>query len=281
MHDNKTQILKLSRQDKEERLLSLMNSVFENSQHKSELEAVMTKLDLTTTDVENAFLDYNIDVYAHNNSVYKDTAIRVVLHLHNLIAGSWHVERQQAVTELIALAKPRRAIDLGFGVPSRYMRELLMRKDFHLTMCDNQISALEFAEFLLERWDHNWHDTIQLKCADIECVEKCIDDYDLYISLHSIEHVANPTECMRKYIDLSREKSRFLLEIPIGPITPEHSIEWLNLEHAQAWIRELGLSIVAERYTRVNPGVDLFAEPHDYNYGGYLLLCEKRPSRCI
>lgn len=266
---------KISPSEKEQRLLNLMNSVFEVDEHRREIDTIMSKLSISREILERTFLDYNMDVHSHDNAIYRENAIRAVLHLHNLIAGSWHQPRQDAVCELIALAQPRRAVDLGFGVPSRYTRKLLSQKNFHLTMCDFQSSAVQFAEVLLAIWDANWRDHITLRCENMENVKRCVSDYDLYISLHSIEHVADPTQCMRDYIQLSNSGARFLLEIPIGPITPEHNIEWATTDDAKQWLHDLGLKIIHERLTRVNPNIDLFAEPHDYNYYGYLILCEK------
>ncbi|MCA9508617.1 MAG: hypothetical protein KC505_09365, partial [Myxococcales bacterium] len=256
--------------------ITLMNSVFMDARFKDEINSIIAALSLTRSAIERAFLDYNIDVFNHDNSIYKETTIRAVLHLHNLIAGSWHISRQEAVCQLINLAQPRSAIDLGFGVPSRYVFELLKDKNFQLTMCDYQHSAITFAEVLLHIWNPNWRSNIKLICKNIEEVQQCVSDYDLYISLHSIEHVTNPTQCMLDYIKFTANNARFLLEIPIGPITPEHNIEWATVLEAQKWINELGLKIIHERFTKVNPYIDLFAEPHEYNYGGYLLLCEKR-----
>ena len=217
-----------------------------------------------------------MDVYSHSNEIYESQAIRVVLHIHNLIKGSWHTERQEAVCRFVKQAAPSKAIDLGFGVPSRYVRELLSAPlPFHLSLCDNTQPALTFAEKLLNVWNPSWSSKIDFLCADMEDVKSCIGDYDLYISLHSIEHVSNPTECLTDYVKFSLPTSLFLIEIPIGPLTPEHSISWDNIDQATDWINSVGLEIIDQHLTWVNPAIDLFAEPHQFNYSGFLTLCRK------
>lgn len=265
----------LSDTDKEKRLISFVDSILRNNIYRDDIFYLLSRFNLTRSDIIQAFLDYNLDVYAHNNEIYRSQAIRIVLHLHNLIEGSWHIVRQQAVCQFIKQAAPSKAIDLGFGVPSRYIKDLLTSSSYHLTLCDNALSAFEFAEALLEIWNSKWGDNINFLCADMENVKSCIGDYDLYITLHSIEHVHNPTTCLADYVKLSLPNALFLIEIPIGPITPEHYISWDNTIQAIEWINSVGLEVINQRLTYVNPAVDLFAEPHCFNYSGYLALCKK------
>jgi 2-polyprenyl-3-methyl-5-hydroxy-6-metoxy-1,4-benzoquinol methylase len=261
--------------EKRDKLINLMQSVIDGATHHKEMAAVFDKFSLTKEMITQAFLDYNLDVYSHDNSIYQFDATRVVLHIHNLIQGSWHIERQEAVCQLLKRAQPKKAIDLGFGVPSRYVRELLASPSFHLTLCDYKPSAAMFAEVLLGLWAPEWSEHIDFLCEDMEKVSACVGDYDLYISLHSIEHVTNPTTCLREYVELASPEAQFLIEIPIGPITPEHNMAWASIAEAQSWVDSVGLRIIDDRMTSVNPEVDLFAEPHGYNYGGYLMLCRK------
>jgi hypothetical protein len=260
---------------KSQKLVGLLNSVFNNKLYNQELNTIMNKFSLTFEDIKHAFLDYNLDVFSHDNNIYNNHAIRVVLYIHNLIEGSWHIDRQKAVCELIAQAKPQKAVDLGFGVPSRYVRQLVQDKSFSLTLCDYQQAALDFADSILSIWSSSWQNAITLRLENMEQVSSCVGDYDLYIALHSLEHLNNPKECLCNYVRLSRADSLFIIEIPIGPITPEHTIAWHSIAEAQEWITQCGLKIIDDRMTYVNKNIDLFAEAHDFNYGGYLILCQK------
>lgn len=264
------------RQEKQQKLLALMNSVINDPIHQNELAVLLDHFGLSRDLVQRAFLDYNMDVHTHDNAIYQYQAIRAVLHIHNLVAESWHIERQEAVCQLIKSANPIKAIDLGFGVPSRYVREMLKKPSFALTLCDYQPAALSFAEVLLNYWDKNWQEKIALVCENLENIPACAKDYDLYISLHSIEHVTNPTQCLEQYVKASLPHAKFLIEIPIGPMTPEHTIAWANSDETRAWIDSVGFNIIDEHITWVNPEVDVFAEVHDFNYGGHLMLCQKK-----
>ena len=140
---------KLSLAQKHEKLFYLMNSVLDNPKYSNEFIALLKKFNLTRNSVYKEFRSYNIDVYSHNNTIYEDQTIRLVLHIHNLVSGSWHIDRQKAVCDLIKKAKFNKAIDLGFGVPSRYIKDILSSSDAHVTLCDYQLNALDFAKELL------------------------------------------------------------------------------------------------------------------------------------
>lgn len=267
--------IKLSEDEKKQKLIDLMNSALDNPDYQKEFAAILDKFSLSRQDLVKEFLNYNMDVYSHDNEVYKSQAIRVVLHIHNLIAGSWHIERQNAVCRLIKKANPKKAMDLGFGVPARYVREMLADGGYHLTMCDYDESASTFAKELLNIWGYDWQSKVDFLCANMEQVNNCVGDFDLYITLHSIEHVSNPTACLREYVKLAKPKCQFLIEIPLGPITPEHNMAWADVNEATSWIEDMGLKIIDTHTTFVNPKVDLFAEPHGFNYGGFLALCAK------
>jgi len=262
--------------EKCEKLTALMDSVLNDDIFRSEFNTLLKKLSISKKDVNKSFLDYNLDVFSHDNSIYQDDAIRVVLHIHNLIRESWHNERQDAVCRFIKKSHAKKIIDLGFGVPSRYVREILFSSLSHLTLCDYNLPALTFAKELLNLWAPDWSHNISFLCEDIEKVSSCVGAYDLYVSLHSIEHVRNPTKCLREYVALSLPSAQFLIEIPIGPITPEHTIAWANIDEARNWIENVGLNIIEEHVTYVNPAIDLFAEPHGFKYGGFLVLCRKK-----
>lgn len=267
--------IKLSEQEKKQKLIALMYSVIDSECYRKEFEEILLRFSISRDDIVCEFLNYNMDVYSHDNDVYKSQAIRVVLHIHNLIVGSWHIERQEAVCRLIRKANPSKAIDLGFGVPARYVREMLGQGSYQLTLCDYDQSAGDFAEELFNIWGYKWRNNIEFFCANMENVKACVGDYDLYISLHSIEHVNDPSTCLRNYVELSSPKSQFLIEIPIGPITPEHNMAWADINEAKLWLKSMGLRILDTHTTYVNPAVDIFAEPHNFNYGGFLALCAK------
>ncbi len=260
--------------NKKEKLISFAESVLNSNAYRSELSALMNTFSLTKEDVINAFLDYNMDIFSHGNEIYDSHAIRIVLHIHNLLENSWHIERQDKANNLINSVNPQKIIDLGFGVPSLYVKNVLAEKK-QLTLCDMYEAPLDFAKHLIQIWDPYMVNTVSFLQSNLAEVNKCIGDYDLYIFLNSIEHVENPTSCLSDYVNLSSSDSSFLLEIPIGPITPEHYYEWKTVEDAIEWVNQCGLEILKGYQIHVNPTVDLFSEQHNFKYSSYLMLCKK------
>lgn len=260
--------------NKKKNLVSLAESVLNSSSHKKELSDLMDIFSLTREDVINAFLDYNMDIFSHGNEIYASQAIRVVLHIHNLLENSWHIERQHKANNLINLINPKKIIDLGFGVPSLYVKNVLA-KQRHLTLCDMYEAPLDFAKQLIKIWNPDWINHVTFLHSNLGNVRKCIDNHDLYIFLNSIEHTEDPTACLSQYVELSSPNASFIIEIPIGPITPEHYYEWKTVEEAIKWTNKCGLKVSKGYHIHINPKVDLFAEQHNYVYSSYLMLCEK------
>lgn len=264
--------------NKKEKLISFAESVLNSSLYKNELSYLMNHFSLSKDDVINTFLDYNMDMFSHGNEIYDSHAIRVVLHIHNLIKGSWHIERQITTNKLIELVNPNRMIDLGFGVPSLYVKNVLSQGK-HLTLCDIHEPTLHFAEQLIKTWNPEWLNFVSFLHSDLADVHNCIGDYDLYISLHSVEHVEDPTSCLSQYVELAASNALFLVEIPIWPLIPKHYYEWKTVDEAIEWTNKCGLKILKGHHIHVNPAVDLFAEKRsledDFMYSAYLMLCQK------
>jgi SAM-dependent methyltransferase len=260
---------------KKEKLVKLVTSILDDTRHQPELNELASKLNINKDDIIETFLEYNLDVLSHGNEIYDKPAIRMVLHIHNLIEGSWHIERQDTVIDLIRIANPNNIVDLGFGVPSRYIKLALSEKKRQVTLCDIAEPAISFGRNILNIWDKEWEQIIDFKNIDISNTQDFVGAYDLYILKHSIEHVKNPTACMSEYVRKSPSNSRFLLDIPLGPITPEHYIAWNDTTDATNWLKECGLNVMNSKLIKVNPNIDLFAEQFNFNYTDYIVLCNK------
>ncbi|AIL65893.1 hypothetical protein NOVO_07790 [Rickettsiales bacterium Ac37b] len=260
---------------KEEKLTRLVKSVLNNALYKNELNQLAQAVNITEEEIIQTFLDYNLDIFSHGNEIYDQPAIRMVLHIHNLLEGSWHIARQEQVIEFIQIANPSTIIDLGFGVPSKYVRKTLQDKSAKITLCDIATPAITFAEQLLTIWDQNWQSTVEFKQGDMENTHDFVGLYDLYIFQDSIEHVYNPTSCLKKYIELSNPKTKFLLTLPICSLIPMHNIAWLDIESANKWLKSCGLSV--ENYSEIytNPQIDLFSDSFESPLLNYIILCNK------
>lgn len=262
-------------QTKARKLIAYLFSVLHNPFYKKQLYSLMAKFNLTETDVINSYLDYNLDIYQSDNSIYDSVVNRMVLHIHNLILDSWHQDRQEVITNYIQNIQPQTVVDIGFGVPSRYLKEIILnQKNIKATLCDLFDSAFNFASALLEQWDTKWQDIISFKKVDMNNAWE-IGNFDVYLFQDSIEHVKEPTKCLTEYIKYSPANAKFILSLPIGPLFPRHYIAWLNDQDAYDWLKKCGLTIIETQSVWVNLKVDLFAEQLGEDYHNLIVLCSK------
>jgi len=260
---------------KKNKLVSLAYSVLRDPRYAEQLEQLMTKLNVTEEEVIKAYLAYNLDMHSFGNEIYSSMSNKIVLHIHNLMEGSWHQERQNCVLDYIKQTHAKTAIDIGFGVPSKYIRDyVLVKKEIKLTLCDISDTAFQFAALLLDQWDSNWQETIYFKQADM-CDVHDIGQYDVYLFQDSIEHVPDPTSCLISYVDMASKDAAFILSIPIGPIIKAHYLAWESDQEATRWLEKCGLKILKHKNVWVNPAVDLFAEQLGSSHHNFMVLCRK------
>lgn len=267
------------KQEKIDKLLDLFYSIINNDRYRHEFSLLMDKFNIFEDDLTKAFLTYNLDIFAFDNSIFDTIENRFVLYIHNLIKGSWHQERQATIVDILVKLRPQSIIDLGFGIPSRYVQELgLQQKLFNVTLCDYCDSALNFAEALLEIWGDNWRTTISLTEFDLNQAELA-GAHDVYLFQDSIEHVEDPTKCLKKYVATTPKEAKFIFSLPIGDIIPAHYIEWLTDIAAIKWLESCGLEVVTQKLVYVNLDVDLFAEPLGKNHHNLIVLAEKMENK--
>lgn len=263
----------LSKQTKlRQHLMTVLHS--QNQFH--ELDLLMRVFDISFEKLLQEFLLYNMDVCIdRGNDVYESIANRLVLHIHNHIENSWHIERQEVVCNYIQAAVPKTIIDIGFGVPSKYMKDIFLNGNEQLTLYDAYPAAFTFSSVLLRLWCKDYRKSISFKLGDMnDC--RFVGDYDLYIMQDSIEHCYNPARFLDTQVRYSSLKSKFLLSLPIGPIFPRHYVAWGTDEEAISWLLDHGLTPVKTRPVFVNPEVDLFTEQLGEHFHSLYVLCQKQ-----
>ena len=103
--------------EKKEKLLELLYSVLNNPVYREQVFTLAHESNVTEQHLINEFLQYNLDIDDNvGHAVYESIGNRMVLHIHNLVNGSWHKERQDTMIELIKMEKVRSIADIGFGV---------------------------------------------------------------------------------------------------------------------------------------------------------------------
>ncbi len=267
--------MKINIEEKTKKLKYFAQSVLDNPNNNNELNILISKLGLTKEEIIDSYVKYDLDIFAYGNEIYDPIAMRLVLHLHNMLPESWHIERQNTINQFIQDSKPSSIMDIGFGIPSFYIKKALKKKTFKIELSDLCESALGFARMLLDIWDNNWQNVVEMTCQDMNETSLKPPKHDIYIFQDSIEHVADPTNCLKQFVKNSHLDAKFLLSLPVGPITPIHYIAWDSTSEITNWLRDCGLKIISSRTISVNPKVDLFAEQLNFNYDNFVVLCSK------
>lgn len=262
---------------KKQKLMVFLNSVLNHNVFGLQIKLICKSLRLDMQDIINEFFHYNLDVQSlEGNNVYKSLPNRFVLHIHNLIKDSWHIDRQKITKELIQRVSPDNMADIGFGVPSQYVYDLVIKENkFNVTFIDKYCSAFKFAKGLLDQWGDDWKTRIFFLKKDMDSNEY-VGDYDLYLFQDAIEHTIDPTNYLKKHVEYSPKDSKFIISLPIGPLFPRHYMEWKTDEEGKKWLEECGLDVESETKIFVNPKVDLFADQIDPNYHDLYVLCNKQ-----
>ncbi|HLC46363.1 MAG TPA: hypothetical protein VJI75_01335 [Candidatus Nanoarchaeia archaeon] len=259
----------------EERLRALAQSVLDYPEKKGEIQCVLSGLRLSKEEVIQAYVNYDLDIFAYKNEIYESLPMRAVLYLHNLLKGSWHQERQETVLEMIRKTVPKSIIDLGFGTPARYVKEFVIANETRLSLVDLYDSAFRFAEVLLSHWKPSWRDFISFRHLDMN-TQGLIGESDCYIFQDSIEHVEGAEKYLSKTVGSARKDSRFILSLPIGPLVPVHTLSWETPEIAEEWLYKCGLRADQKKDVHVNPEVDLFAKQFKEEFYNIIFLCGKK-----
>ncbi len=133
---------------KKHALIRCLASVLYHPNHHNEIFYLINKLDLNLKEIVQSYIDYNLDINVYGNEIYESLSIRIVLHILNKLERSWRQERQATVLEYLLLSKADTAIDMGFGVPSSYVKYDLFAELFDnqfgnlFVFCDKRISSI-------------------------------------------------------------------------------------------------------------------------------------------
>lgn len=260
---------------KEQQLRELVKTALVDNHTTEEVKQVLVKLNISEKELEDAFVKYDLDIFGFENEIYESLAMRAVLYLKYQMRNSWHFARQQTVLEQVKQCSPTSIVDMGFGVPSLYVKEyVLQNKEIDLTLVDLFESAFTFSEALLEILDSEWKKQVQFKKLDMNTHEYP-GNFDLYIFQDSIEHVKDATKYLQKMVTNSPEGASFIFSLPIGPIIPIHTISWDTTKEARTWLEVANLRVVDEKGVYLNPEGDLWAEQLENNFFNWMVLCQK------
>ena len=137
---------------------------------------------------------------AYGNEIYESLEIRAVLHMHNRLVGSWHIERQELLEQMVECAPGERIVDVGFGVPGRYVESALRRPKPErptIRLLDKCQSAQLFSEALLRVWFGRVPDEVAFSTFDLDDVAE-VPKGDKYVMFDVIEHAREPDRAMSR-----------------------------------------------------------------------------------
>lgn len=255
--------------DKKSKLLSFAEQAISSREYEKEINYLLDALGLTKEEVMEGYLAWDLDPDSYGNEVYTSIKVRFAMYIHYLLKGSWHEVRQDEVLKILNNYENVSVVDVGFGAPQKYVKEALNNKKWRVTLAEFDNSALKFSETLLNYWNKDWENIVNLKKYDMDSREY-IGDYDIYMFQDSIEHTKNPTEYLYELVKKSPRNSKFIFSLPVeknAVATGSHHISWQTKEMIVEWLNKCGLKVNYSKPIRMNPEVDLFAE------GSYFYEC--------
>ena len=259
---------------KELKLREMVNSIFSYPKNKKEILKLMSVLDISKEKIIQAYVNYDMYVFSYNNTVYNDLSLRFSLYLHYILKKSWHQEKQDIILDYIKEIKPNSIVDMGFGAPTKYFKEYVLKNKKKLVLVDLYKPAFTFAEALLNIWDSSWKDLISFKKLDMN-THKLPGDFDCYIFQDSIEHIKDAKKYLTKIVKSANLSSNFILSVPIGPKIPSHTISWGTSKEALTWLRSCGLKVQKSKKVFINPKADLFTD-NPKEFYNLIVLCIKK-----
>jgi 2-polyprenyl-3-methyl-5-hydroxy-6-metoxy-1,4-benzoquinol methylase len=239
---------------------SLLNSVHSVPELALEIEYLKVRLSISDEQVRGSWIFWDTKKREYSNEVYSSQALRLVMHLHNYLQGSWHEKRQKVVLEYLQSLSAKRICDIGFGTPQRYVHQFLSREDAQIMLADFEDSSLSFASAVLDYWNKHWQHKINLQLFDLNR-DDLPEGFDTYLFQDSIEHADDPSKTLRRYVEILPKGTRLIFSLPIeieNPV-PEHHIYWNSESGIVRWLKCAGLSVERYQVIEMNPDIDLFS----------------------
>lgn len=269
-------IYAMSKKEAKQKVEVLLETVLSNPKYAEEIAYLQRELDVTKEHIIASWIYWDFAIQTYSNEVYSSEALRLVMHLHNCLKGSWHEKRQEIISVYLRKVAPQSICEIGFGVPQKYVKEFLATENVRMCLGDYEQSSLTFAKKLLTYWNTNWEQKIKLMIFDLN-IDTLPKNYDVFVFQDSIEHADNPSEILQKYTDSAHTGTYFIFSLPIEVKNsiPEHNICWQNEQEALAWVKNAGLNILAHSPIQMDKDIDLFAGSLHIDFREVAILARK------
>lgn len=263
-----------------EEIRTKLNNLIDKTleEQKEEFESLFTFFNVSVNDFRNGVLTYTLGIGEDKfeNKEYQDVVMRLVLHFHNIVKGTYHLNRHRTACEYLKNAEAKKIIDIGYGVPGPYIFEYLKEQpNTKFTLADQDENAEKFSKLIIEKKYPEHKDNFSYLLHDMNTFDPP-KDFDTYVMLDSIEHCIDPTRYLNELVKIA-PNANFIFSIPICPMESLegfHFYEWLTTESADRWLNDAGLKVCDSKNVPVNPEVDFFAEFVRGGYFNYLVRCK-------
>jgi len=228
---------------------------------------------LTEGDVAHAFFYYNNEINHYDNSIYESTEARFALLLNYLLPGTWFAERLRMYAGIASQFSS--ITDIGFGFPLLLLshvqswRGRVSRLPMRLHLIDKFPSAFEFADRFISHIRNACQESslLGLKITydqfdlDSPESEKPVDfQGELVVALDCIEHARDPLAASRRIAAHSSGRMA-LIGLPIGPIIPQHTAEYLSVGSAVDFVGKSGFTPLGAELVTTDWRRDLVGNP--------------------
>ncbi|PIV90688.1 hypothetical protein COW46_00905 [Candidatus Gracilibacteria bacterium CG17_big_fil_post_rev_8_21_14_2_50_48_13] len=255
---------------REQRLRELCLQTMHSDAFQGQYSLLLPTLQLTEDEVLQAYANYDMNVFAYDNSIYGSLSLRFALFLHYFLQGSWHQVRQKTVLEYLNEIHAERIADMGFGAPTQYLFDYVLQQKKSAILVDFYDSAFAFAKVALALRDGGYQRYIAMEKLDMN-EHAFPSGQDCYLFQDSLEHVRAPKTYLMKVVQEVARGTYFIFSLPIGPLIPSHTMSWASLEEILQWLEDCGLTIIRAEKSWLNPEVDLFVADSSLFHWGLIL----------
>jgi hypothetical protein len=222
--------------------------------HRLELD-----LGLSTLAIEHAFVRYALESLSSSNDIYDDVGIHVAMWIEYQAERSLHARRQAVVLNELRRRRPATTADIGFGAPTRYLRDyVLPTPSASAKLFDKYPAALEVGRAIMKYWSEQHAAKVEFALHDMD-TDPPVSGFDCYLMLDAVEHAAQPDRYLAETVSAANDEALFLFHMPIGPLITSHTIAWNNAHDATLWLAAAGLEVSHTEFIYPNLEVDLFA----------------------
>lgn len=254
----------------------LYDSVVADTEARHEVNYLLQETCLTRRQIIDAWIFWDTGIREYTNEVYSSDAVRIAMHMHNMLPGNWHEKRQQKVSGYMDAIRPASVCEIGFGTPQKYVKKLLEEKHADVLLADFDETSIHFAGILLKYWQPVCGQMVSLQMFDMNR-DVLPAGYDTYVFQDSIEHAIDPTTTLHASVGAADPQSHFIFSLPIeveNPI-PEHFIFWKNREEVLRWVENAGLNIKDDMEIPMNKELDIYASSLHPDFKEIVILAQK------